>query len=372
MLLVSVYDKTTNMLSPKTKVLVIEDSPAVAEVQTQLLEKNGYESRHAETGAAGLQVLKEWQPDILLLDVTLPDTDGITILKEIQTWAPQNRPDILVLSGHDNPEVTFESLRHGAQDFIRKPFYHEEFLLRVSAIVQMRQYRKVNEVLQAQLESDLRKLSRYFSKDLIHDILDGTVASKAGGETMTATFLMFDLRNSTRMAEKMGPTAFFQFLSEFVADISDLIYSCNGAINKFTGDGFLVTFGLRSYSVQSTLDALSCAVKIRSHVAMYNDLRPHDSVGPVAFGIGIATGEVFAGNIGNIHKLDYTILGDPVNLSARLERMTKQARVDILIDEKTRQIGGERLQVKRLQTHTVRGKEQDVNIFYLADYKPSV
>lgn len=364
--------KRKGMESAKTKVLIIEDSPTIAMVQAQLLETNGYDPRHAETGAAGLQLLKEWQPDILLLDITLPDTDGITILREINTWPSQDRPEILVLSGHDTPEVTFDSLRHGAQDFIRKPFRHEEFLLRVSAIVQMRQYRKSNEILQERLEGDLRKLSRYFSKDLIRAILDGSVATDPGGETMTATFLMFDLRNSTGMAEKMGPKLFFQFLSEFVADISDLIYSCNGAINKFTGDGFLVTFGLRNYSPQSTLDALACAVKIRAHVAMYNDLRPHDSVGPVGFGIGVTTGEVFAGNIGNIHKLDYTILGDPVNLSARLERMTKQAAVDILIDGKTRQIGGDRLKVKRLQTQTVRGKEQEVNIFYLEDFRLSL
>lgn len=355
----------------KVKILVIEDSVTIAMVQTMLLEKSGYDAKHAETGAEGVQLCEDWKPDVLVLDIMLPDTDGITILKKINTWEPDLRPDTIVLSGHDNPEVTFESLRQGAVDFIRKPFHHEEYLLRISAVVQLRHYRKSNEALQSQLEGDLRKLSRYFSKDLIHAILDGTISVDPGGETMTATFFMFDLRNSTAMAEQMGPTKFFQFLSEFFADISDLIYNSNGAINKFTGDGFLVTFGLRNYSDASTLDALSCAMKIRTHIAMYNQVRPAEIKEPIGFGIGITTGEVFAGNIGNVHKLEYTILGDPVNLSARLEAMTKNAKVDILIDEKTRQIGGDRLKVKKLQTSTVRGKSEEVTIYYPEDFTPS-
>jgi len=356
------------MQQNKIKILVIEDSPTIAVVQTMLLEKSGYEAKHAETGALGLQLIEEWQPDVLVLDIMLPDTDGISILKKINTWQPHLRPDTIVLSGHDNPEITFESLRQGAVDFIRKPFHHEEYLLRISAVVTLRTYRQSNEALQVQLEGDLRKLSRYFSKDLIHAILDGSVATDPGGETMTATFLMFDLRNSTGLAERMGPTEFFQFLSAFFADLSDLIYSCNGAINKFTGDGFLVTFGLRNYSEKSTLDALTCAMKMRAHIAMLNENQPASGSPAIGFGIGITTGEVFAGNIGNVHKLEYTILGDAVNLCARLEAMTKNAQVDILIDETTRKIAGNQLKVKKLQTNTVRGKSEEVVIYFPQEF----
>jgi len=352
----------------KTKVLIIEDSQTIAMVQVMLLEKSGYEVKHTVTGKDGLEVLQSWLPDLLLLDIMLPDTDGLTILKQIATWSQDMKPDIVVLSGHDNPEVTFESLRNGAQDFIRKPFHHEEFLLRVSAVEQLRNYRKANDALQAQLTGDLKKLSRYFSKDVIHAILDGSISADPGGEITSATFLMFDLRKSTTIAEHMGPKKFFQFLSEFFADISDLIYSCNGAINKFTGDGFLVTFGLRSYTEQATRDALNCAMKIRAHIEMYNQVRPAELVDPLGFGIGITTGEVFAGNIGNVHKLEYTILGDPVNLSARLESMTKTAKVDILIDANTRRLGGEALKVKKLQTTAVRGKTEEVEIFFPVEY----
>ena len=301
------------MPARKTKILVVEDSETVAMLQLGLLESHGYEVRHAANGTDGLVFIHEWVPDILVLDITLPDMDGLDILRKVQLSRPETRPDVVVLSGHDDPEVTFASLRAGAQDFIRKPFHHEEYLLRISAVERLRTYRLFNDALQSQLESDLRKLSRYFSKDLIEAILEGSIAADPGGDISTATFLMFDLRSSTTIAEQMGPRMFFQFLSSFFADISDLIYSCNGAINKFTGDGYLVTFGLRDYTPAATINALECALKIREHIAMYNDMRPENIKQPIGFGIGITTGEVFAGNIGNVHKLEYTILGDAVN-----------------------------------------------------------
>ena len=357
------------MQARKTRVLIVEDSETVAMLQIRLLENSGYDVRHAETGAEGLRLAAEWVPDILVLDITLPDMDGLDILKKIQMSRPETRPDVLVLSGHDDPEITFASLRQGAQDFIRKPFHHEEYLLRISAIERLRTYRRFNDALQTQLEGDLRKLSRYFSKDLIHAILDGSIAADPGGEITTATFLMFDLRSSTAIAEQMGPQVFFQFLSSFFADISDLIYSCNGAINKFTGDGYLVTFGLRDYSEAATMNAIQCALKIRDHIAMYNELRPENLKEPIGFGIGITTGEVFAGNIGTVHKLEYTILGDAVNLSARLEAMTKRAHVDVLLDQTTRRIAGDKIAVKRLRTTAIRGKSEPVEIFFLAGLK---
>lgn len=357
------------MQARKTRILVVEDSETVALLQVSLLENSGYDVRHADTGTEGLRLVSEWVPDILVLDITLPDIDGLDILKKIQMSRPETRPDVLVLSGHDDPEITFASLRAGAQDFIRKPFHHEEYLLRISAIERLRTYRRFNDALQTQLEGDLRKLSRYFSKDLIHAILDGSIAADPGGEITTATFLMFDLRSSTAIAEQMGPQVFFQFLSSFFADISDLIYSCNGAINKFTGDGYLVTFGLRDYSTEATLNAIRCALKIRDHIAMYNELRPENVREPIGFGIGITTGEVFAGNIGNVHKLEYTILGDAVNLSARLEAMTKRAHVDILMDQTTRRIAGDHVAVRRLRATAIRGKSEPVEIFYLAGLK---
>lgn len=348
----------------ETRIAIVEDDAADAAAQIDLLQQKGYTVKLAESCAGGIKLVADWKPDLVIMDLVLPDGNGVDLLKSIVSGQKTGVPDVIVVSKRPDTEAAFEALELGAADFVRKPFAHREFLLRVSALVQRRKYRKESEAARAELETDLKKLSRYFSRDLIESILDGRIANTLSGEIMPATIMMFDIRNSTSLGESMVPALFFQFLTAFFGEISQVIYDCGGSINKFTGDGFLATFGLRSYSEKCAIDALDCAMKLRERIAKYNRTRPPYLKNPVGYGIGITTGDVYAGNVGSAQKLEYTVFGDPVNFAARLENMTKKANVDILIDEKTRSIGGERLKVRRLQTTSVRGKAEAVTMFY--------
>lgn len=184
------------------------------------------------------------------------------------------------------------------------------------------------------------------------------------GEVVKGTFLVFDLRGSTRRAERMGAKKFFPFLTELLADLSDLVHGLDGTLSKFTGDGFLAIFGCPDYSRTTAYNALLCATHIRAHIAVFNSLLPAGEE-PVRFGIGIATGTVFRGNIGNIHRFDYTVIGDPVNLAARLEQLTKRFQKDILVDAKTVDLAAEGVTVERLGFSAVRGKARKVEILHL-------
>jgi len=346
------------------KIVIIEDDSTVAAVERELLEQQGYSVSRASNGKEGAALVESVKPDIVVLDIVLPDMNGLDLLRDLVQLPEAHRPHVIVLSGHEDSEVFLEALEIGAADFLRKPFMHREFILRVSALLQMRAYRDASEASRKELADDLRKLSRYFSRETITAILDGTIADTLSGEIMTTTVMMFDLRNSTGLGEQMVPALFFQFLTAFFGQMSDIVYKCGGSISKFTGDGFLATFGLRDYSIDATRGALRCAILLREHIANYNKRRPPYLKDPVGYGVGITTGELYAGNVGSVHKLEYTIFGDAVNLAARLESMTKAAGVDILIDQKTRVIGGARLHVKKMQTSSVRGKSESVTMYY--------
>jgi adenylate cyclase len=346
------------------RILLIEDDPTVALLETAMLEEMGHVVKQAATGAEGLDNISKWLPDLLVLDLNLPDTTGHEIIRKILTLKIDQRPEIIVVTGEEKSQVAFEALRGGANDLLRKPFEKEEFQLRVSAVLALRDTYETIEELQLKTRADLIKLSKYFSNDVIDAILEGKISSEPGGEITRATFMMFDLRGSTTIAEKLGPQKFFVFLSELFSDIADLIFSNGGKINKFTGDGFLVTFGLRHYTEADTHHALNCAFKIREHFNLYNEFVSSEQGEPIQFGIGLTTGDVFAGNIGNVHRVEYTILGDAVNLSARLEALTKKAGVDSLMDSTTREILGDSVEATKYSGTTIRGKNSKVDIYF--------
>jgi len=346
------------------KIVIVEDDATLAAVEKKLLEERGYSVLLAETGADARTAISEWRPDIVILDIQLPDANGLEILNEIVTAPEGNKPNVIAVSGTDDIETVTKALELGAADFIRKPFAHREFLLRVSGQMQLREYKADLEIARDQLEKNLGKLSRYFSRDILSSILDGRITETLSGELTQATIMFFDLRNSTALGEQMVSPLFFQFLTAFFGGVSDIVYRCGGSITKFTGDGFLATFGLREYSKSVTVLAISCAMQLREHIALYNKRKPPYLKDPVGYGIGITTGEVYAGNVGSRHKLEYTVFGDTVNLAARLENTTKLAHVDILIDEKTREICGDRLTAKKVQATSVRGKSENVAMYF--------
>ncbi len=215
------------------------------------------------------------------------------------------------------------------------------------------------------LERDKATLGKYFSADLIEAILRKDVSTEAGGGSLLpATILFFDLRNSTGIAERLEPEVFSELLSLLFTDIMDIIFGNMGSVNKILGDGILATFGCPTPTENDMLNAIKAACSIRKYLQTFNAIRPEYLEEDLAAGIGVATGRVFAGNIGSVNRMEYTVLGDPVNVAARLQSLTKKAGVDILIDEETRMGVGEALKTKQLSKKEIRGRDQQMNIYY--------
>ena len=125
----------------------------------------------------------------------------------------------------------------------------------------------------------------------------------------------------------------------------------------------LITFGCPVPKENDVLNCIRCAVKIREHMAMFNEYLPGYINEPPGFGIGIGTGKIFAGNIGSHTHMEYTVLGDPVNVAARLESLSKLSDFDILIDGNTHELLAKDIKVKRMKFDQIEGKTQKVNIY---------
>ncbi|MBS0617348.1 MAG: adenylate/guanylate cyclase domain-containing protein [Spirochaetes bacterium] len=148
------------------------------------------------------------------------------------------------------------------------------------------------------------------------------------------TILFSDIRNFTSLSEVLPADKVYSLLNEYYAGIVDIVAECGGVIDKFLGDGIMVVFGLNGQSDIAPEAAIRCAVKMRQYqqLAQKNDLPGGITL---SAGIGIATGRVMVGLVGSSERFEWTVLGDPVNLAARLERMTRTIPTNILISEST-------------------------------------
>jgi len=209
---------------------------------------------------------------------------------------------------------------------------------------------------------DAALFMRYGSDELL-DYVQHTGENPLKSGKKRVTVLFFDLVGSTAIAEKLEPDLFSSFLNELFIDIMDLIYGNHGSVNKMLGDGIMATFGAPLETGRDAFNAVNAAKQIQEYLVTYNDFRPDYMKEKVAAGIGIATGEVFAGVVGSVRREEYTVLGDTVNVAARLEKLTRQVGGSILIDEETFNEVKDEFPLHKKYKNKLRGREETAVIY---------
>lgn len=348
----------------RRSILVIEDDEDQGQLLAVLLRKAGFETRIVASGQEAVMTLNEWQPDVVLADLNLPGMDGIETTQLIRSHKQIAGIPVIMMSSDSDEDTVVRALSRGVDEFIGKPIRTGELTVRISNLMDLKEKERRLSVLSEKLEKEKSILSRYFSDDFVEGVLSEKISPKLGGQNLEATLMFFDLRNSTGIAEYLPADVFSDFLSKMFSDLYDLVLASGGSVNKFTGDGLLATFGCPITGGDDAWNALNCAIKFRGFFEMYNEYPPVELKDPVGFGIGIASGPIFAGNVGSFRRMEYSVLGDPVNLASRLETLTKRAKVDIFIDGNTRDKIGDRCKFKRLKHSQIRGKAEEVKIFY--------
>lgn len=341
----------------KTRILLVESAKNERALIQPLLPTALYELTAVGDLRNAIQKTTEIKPDFVFVSGEfISNPDGIEELKQASHI---HGASFVLLSGGmpANPD--------GYDDIVRTDQGSTELAHRLNNLLELKRAKMEIQWMKQRLKNDRRLLTKYFSEDIVEGILQDENANSLSGRHQEATIMFFDVRRSTSIAENLEPQVFAEFLSEFFTDIMDLVYGNHGSVNKLLGDGIMSTFGCPVPTENDVLNAAKCALQIRNHLATFNDVRPDYIIEPIKVGMGIATGKVFAGNIGSVRRMEYTVLGDPVNLASRLESMTKEAKVDILIDGNTRNRLGNLIKCRKVEHSGVRGKLQEIEIYSL-------
>jgi adenylate cyclase len=204
-------------------------------------------------------------------------------------------------------------------------------------------------------------LERFLSGAIVEKILANPDQIHLGGENQTATIMFTDIRGFTRMAEKMEPQQVVELLNEYFTEMTDLIFENGGTLDKYLGDGIMAVFGAPITKPDDPARSVKTAIEMQRAMARLN--RDWEARGQPALraGVGVNTGAVTAGNIGSTKRMDYTVIGDAVNLASRL--CANAAGGQILVSESTfAQLGGSR-PAKKLEPIRVKGRDTPVEVY---------
>jgi adenylate cyclase len=186
------------------------------------------------------------------------------------------------------------------------------------------------------------------------------------GRVVQGSVLFSDIRGFTTLSEQMTPDDLMRLLNRYMSVMVDVIVMNGGMVNKFGGDSLLAVFGTPLNPLPNhAARAVQTALDMRAALEKFNREQDIQNVPPLKIGIGIATGLVVAGNIGGEERIEYTVIGDTVNLASRLQNMTKEFKYDILINDTTHEsaagaIGYDSIKMTAIE---VRGKQTRVDIY---------
>ena len=193
-----------------------------------------------------------------------------------------------------------------------------------------------------------------------------------GGEVRQATILFSDIRGFTSLSEPLSPHQVIAFVNEFLDEMHEAIQGAGGIVHKLGGDSIMALFGAPAAHPDSPRMALHAALRMRARLEALNGRRRARGEMPLRIGIGINTGPVVAGGVGSEDRLEYTVLGDAVNVAARLESLTKDyVRHDILISEATLRAlpDQEQVETENLGEIMVKGKTEPVRVFAVLEHQ---
>lgn len=213
--------------------------------------------------------------------------------------------------------------------------------------------------------------SRYVSRSVAKQIMENLDDVELGGKHVNASVLFADIVGFTSMSENMPPQQVASLLNEYFSYISIISQHYHGHIDKFMGDCAMVVFGVPEQDPEHSFHAIACAIMIRKLVAKLNNLRLKKGQLPVRFRMGINTGNVVAGNLGSSDRMEYTVIGDPVNLASRLSSVAGADQIVIMEELYQRGSVRDRVIAHPHETIRVRGKQQPVSTFLVDDIATS-
>jgi DNA-binding response OmpR family regulator len=320
------------------KVLVVDDTPMNVKMLADVLTFKGYQVVTAGGGNEGLAKVESEKPDLVLLDVMMPDLDGYAVCRAIRAKPETAILPVVMVTALDPAQERVKGLEAGADDFLSKPINQPELLARVRSLLRIKEF---HDQVQAQAREladwnrtleqrvadgvreieQMRRLKRFLSPQIADLIVSGTLSGSADDPLKShrreITVVFLDMRGFTAFTETADPEEVMGVLQEYHNEMGRLIIAHNGTIQHFAGDGIMICFNDPVAIENPAKEAVSMAISMQADFARLAQAWKKRGY-ELHMGIGIAQGYATLGTIGFEGRRDYGAIGSVCNLASRL------------------------------------------------------
>ena len=353
------------------RVLVVDDDPDMASVLARMIQSEGMRADTVLDGDTALVHAVASPPDLVLLDVILPGIDGFTVCERLKRDRATAMVPIVLVTALEDSASRVRGIRAGADDFLSKPVQREELIARVQTLRRLHETRRELETgrLAAEVsrtESLRKTFARYISPRIEDRILadlahEGTPFQR-GAQRVNVVALFADLRGFTRLTEQTQVDEVVGLLNEYFAVITEAAYRHDGTIFSMAGDNLLTAFNVPFPQPDAGKLAWETAHDMASSVTPVLSRWSERGGTPTGVGFGLAAGDAIIGNVGSPHYMSYTIIGDAVNVAARLVQLAQPG--ELLVSGPAMRAAGELAATAQARGKmTLRGRTEAVDVY---------
>lgn len=316
----------------------------------------------------GYQVLSDYDVHVALIDQKMPQMTGLQFCESLSHSFPEIIKMVLTDS-KDTASLDRAIKKDLIYRYVRLPFDNSDLRMILDGALKLNEAEFHNRKLSKQIEKfkgEQENILRLFKKYVPPEVVSQALKSNddqlmTPGEFRVVSVLFADIRGFTKFASHLRPSQVVDFLNDYWTEISDCVKQNKGSVNKYMGDGLLAIFGAPVSYIDNHENAVSAALDMVDRLDVINK-KYADLLGTeIKVGIGINSGEVVVGNIGTDNYMEYTVIGDTVNIASKMEAISKKSPNSIIISERTRELVHHAFKITKPRETTIENKDEVIS-----------